>query len=226
MADDDEPVVRLADFRPAPQIGDPAYADVLDCRPGEIHEFVDSKARAAIDAALADHVKLEHLSQAIEAKRSACRHQHSIIDRKSRTLRCKDCGADIDPFDRIAGIAEGNTRLYRQIVDRDRLERQIKNLRAEVDMIKGEEKRAKSRLAAAKKAREKALRLTDLELYELNLYRDLYDAQADGRHEEARRLRSLIAKPNEQRRKTEADAEPEREADVAVPVSLVGGPDG
>lgn len=223
MADDD--VVRLADFRPAPPIGDPAYADVLDCRPGEIHEFVDSKARAAIDAALADHVKLEHLAQAIEAKRSACRHQHSIIDRKVRTLRCKDCGADLDPFDRIAGIAEGNTRLYRQIVDRDRLERQLKNLRTDLEQLKAEEKRSKARAAAAKKARTKAQRLTDFEVYELGLWHDYQDARVAKDNRESQRLSVLLLKLQDQRRAREAAAT-EPEGSPAPPVRITGGSDG
>lgn len=223
MADDE--VVRLADFRPAPSIGDPAYADVLDCRPGEVHEFLDSRARIAVDAALADGVAIEHLAQAIEAKRRACRHVHSIIDRKGRTLRCKDCGADIDPFDRIAGIAEGNHRLYRQIVDRDRLERQIQTMRAEVEQLKTEEKRAKSRAATAKKARTAAQRLTDFEVYELGLWHDYQDARVAKDNRESQRLSVLLLKLQDQRRAREAAAT-EPEGSPAPPVRITGGSDG
>lgn len=226
VADEDEPVVHLADFRPAPPIGDPVYANTLDCRPGEVHEFAHPRAESAIDAALADGVKLEHLAQAIAAKRRTCWHQRTTIDRTRRTLRCNDCGADVDPFDRMVSIAEGNTRLLKQIVDRDRLERQIQTLRAEVERLKADEKRSKARATAAKKARTNAQRLTDFEVYELGLWRDHYDARAAKDPREAKRLAALLTKLQDQRREAEAaEVEPEPPF-PATPVSIAGGPDG
>jgi hypothetical protein len=224
---DDEPVVRLADFRQAPPIGDPAYENVLRCTPtsGAVYEFRNEKADQAIDAALSGGIKLEHLTASIVARRNACGHAKTTINETARTLRCNDCGADIDPFAKLLGIAYGNERLLKSIVERDRLERQIQNLRAQLEVTKGEEKRSKSRASAAKKAREKALR-SDPELYELNLFRDLYDATRTGDRTSARRLQALLVKINDARREAEAqDAEPPT---MPTPVQALreGTPDG
>jgi hypothetical protein len=227
VADDDEPVVRLADFRPAPPIGDPAYADALHAREGKVHEFTSKRAEEIVAAALAEGVAINHLATSLAVRQRACRHRGMIlVDYKSRSLECEDCGADLDLFEVFAGLAERSRTLYHDIVNRDHLARELSNLQARIETAKAEEKRAKSRRRTAAKASEKVDQLGDQERYELNLFRSLYDAQKASDWYEQKRIRGLISALNDARREAEAAARPEPDAPATPPVRLAGGPDG
>lgn len=226
MADDDEPeVVRLADFRRVPSIGDPSYDRALDCKPGDVRDLTHTKAKALIDAAVTDGVALDWILREVQARQRQCGHQKTALDRKRRLVRCVDCGENVDVFDMVAAWAEGSIRGYHEIVNRDNLVSETARLQRNLDALRAEEKRLKARAAAAKKARKSALRLSDPDVRELGLWRDLYDARADHDFQELRRLGPILAKINDERRASEPDVEPE--PDVAAPVNLrEAAPDG
>lgn len=214
------------DMLAAPPIGDPAYDRALDCKIGEVRDLTHPKAAAVVDAAVAEGVALDWIIREAQARQRACDHRSTTLDRKRRLVRCNDCGAAVDVFDMVCSWAEGSRRGYHEIVERDSLERQIKNLRTEVEGLAADAKREKARAAAAKKARKNALRLSDTDLYELSLWRDLYDARVAHDFHEQKRLGVLLTKLQDQRREAEAAEQPEPAAPATPPVRLTGGPDG
>lgn len=205
MADetDDASVVELADFR-APPIGDPAYDRALRCQPASVVPMRSTRAKDLLDQALSEGVGLDHIAREIAARQRTCLHRGTVIDNKARTLRCESCGADVDPFDVLYAITNHDLLLYKSIVRRDALHREIQRLQEYVERLKGEEKRTKARAAAAKKAREKALRLSLPEVRELGLFRDLWDAVQAYDRTAAKRLRSQIDTIQQARREAEA----------------------
>lgn len=73
-----------------------------------------------------------------------CAHHETIVDTQARLVRCRSCGADLDAMDVLGQIAFEWERLAEAIKERERLDREIADLRAE-------EKRVKSRLRNARK---------------------------------------------------------------------------
>jgi hypothetical protein len=224
---DDEPVVRLADFRPAPPIGDPAYANALHAREGKVHKFTSTRAEEIVTAALAEGVAINHLAASLAARQKACHHHATIlVDFKRRVLECEACGADLDMFEVFAGLAERSRTLYQDIVQRDHLVRELENLQTRIAAARAEEKRAKARRSRAAKAMERGEQLGDADRHELSLWRSLFDAQRASDWSEQRRLRRILDEINLARREAET-AEVGPEAPTVAPVMrIAGGPDG
>jgi predicted amino acid-binding ACT domain protein len=72
VADDPDDVVRLADFRRVPPIGDPAYDRALDCKLGDVRDLTHTKAKALVDAAVADGVALDWIALEVRTRQRSC----------------------------------------------------------------------------------------------------------------------------------------------------------
>jgi len=225
VADEPDDVVRLADFRRVPPIGDPAYDRALDCKLGDVRDLTHTKAKALVDAAVADGVALDWIALEVRTRQRSCTHQRTTLDRKRRLVRCVDCGVNVDVFDMVAAWADGSSRGYHEIVERDHLVRDTGRLRRELDELRAEEKRLKARAAAAKKARKNALRMSDPDVRELGLWRDLYDARVGHDVYEQRRLAPILVKISDERRAAEALEQDEPAVPEDAP-ARIGAPDG
>lgn len=79
--------------------------------------------------------------------KSSCRHKRFFIDPETRDVNCKACEAIVDPFDALSTIARDWDNAYhwleqargerRHLLDDiDKLKRERKNLRAQVNRLK------------------------------------------------------------------------------------------
>lgn len=61
----------------------------------------------------------ENPSLLLKSESNACQHGSGVldIDAESRTVRCSECGAMVDPFDALLTIARCERRLMREFVD-------------------------------------------------------------------------------------------------------------
>lgn len=86
----------------------------------------------------------------IEIKRhtTVCRHWNLIIDIKSRSISCKNCGAIVDPFEHICQWAEEEHKTALNLIG---LKHEEKQLETKVEELKAKEKRIKARIYTAKK---------------------------------------------------------------------------
>lgn len=89
--------------------------------------------------------KLE--SKRIQTKKvpfdETCRHKFLWADEKLRALQCKNCKQVIDPFDFLWRWARGEEIVISQVAE---LERKRKQLYAEIEELKRQERNAKARL--------------------------------------------------------------------------------
>lgn len=74
-----------------------------------------------------------------------CRHRRLSIDQEHRLVECKECGAEVDPFDVLWDYAVNERQLYN-------VEKRRKELYEELNRLKREERNTKARLRRAKKA--------------------------------------------------------------------------
>lgn len=100
----------------------------------------------------------------IKGKSYACRHQSVVLDEETRTMACGQCGKPVDMFDYLMGYARGERQFgwWRE---------EEKKLRANLELLREEERLAKQRIKAASKRdidgalkAERKKRLADSEL--------------------------------------------------------------
>ena len=83
-----------------------------------------------------------------EKKNFLCRHLLVLLNQDSRSLKCRDCGAAVEPFDYLYEAATGDRNL---LSTRDALEYEIKNLREKLEELKRLERNIKSRIRTARR---------------------------------------------------------------------------
>jgi hypothetical protein len=76
-----------------------------------------------------------------------CRHRPATIDVDKRILSCDKCGANLDPFDFLAGLSH-DFDLY--TVPLERLKRELDATAAKLEETKRQERNAKARLKRLK----------------------------------------------------------------------------
>lgn len=195
---DDDRVIELWPGGPPP-IGDAAYSDVVQCSPAALFDMRCSATRAKVDELLKSGVDLDRLAREVRARQVKCGHKRTKLDRKNRLILCSECGESVDAFDILARIAESERTLYRDIVQRDRLRAETKNLESKADELKRSARSWKGKRDRARKATEKELALTLPERHELDAWRRFWAARERGDRPESDRLHAVLARLNEGR---------------------------
>lgn len=171
MDDDDEN--KPIELRPRiPPVGDSTYDGVFTVRTrGRVLTF-DSKAGDAVDALISDGHRLSELAHVFATRQESCAHLKTFFEKKKRTLLCQDCGKQIDPYYVLYMLAEHDYFMYRNLVNRDDLDRAIKTLRGDYERIKKTVAGEKSKLNRARKSRTRVV-FTLPERDELERWREL-----------------------------------------------------
>lgn len=201
MAEDDK-VTELVP--PTPDLEDPAYDNVYRLKHRSLRTIHDAEAQRAIDDLLEGGITLDAIANEVAQRQDKCQHLHSTIIREERRVECDDCGADLDPFLILNNIAEGEQTLYREIVHRDALTREIKALRSQWDVLKRKTANEKAKLKRARSSRESIEELSDADRSELERFREWIDARLQGDpsdFDEIARLYKTLCRLSEHRRK-------------------------
>jgi hypothetical protein len=81
-----------------------------------------------------------------------CRHRHSVIDQRARTVECDDCKAVLDPIQVLWDLANHYQRYHYTL---DQTMAKVKKAEARLDDLRRQERNTKARIARAKRrARE------------------------------------------------------------------------
>lgn len=201
MAEDDK-VTELVP--PTPDLQDPAYSNVYRLKHRNLRTIHDPEVQRAIDDLLEAGITLDAIANEITQRQDKCQHLHSTILREERRVECDDCGADLDAFLILNSIAEGEQTLYREIVRRDALAREVKALRGQYDVLNRKTANEKAKLKRARSSRESIEELSDADRFELERFREWIDARLRGDpadFDEIARLYKIVCRLSEQRRK-------------------------
>lgn len=81
----------------------------------------------------------------------SCPHRYSTVDDAARTLKCRKCGVDLDPFTVLAQLASEGERLVQAA---QRWRREADELVERVADLRREEANCKSRIRTARRRRD------------------------------------------------------------------------
>jgi hypothetical protein len=95
--------------------------------------------------------ELEELPVRTAPHTRSCPHRRTYVSREARTLKCRDCGVDVDPIETLAELASGHEHLMRS---RRYLRGEIDRQREQLDRLKRDERNAKSRIRGARRRRD------------------------------------------------------------------------
>lgn len=77
-----------------------------------------------------------------------CLHHHMTLDHEERTVRCEDCGANVEPFDAIAALGRNWDEATASL---RHLRAEIRQHTAQLEVLKRSERNAKARARRARK---------------------------------------------------------------------------
>ncbi|KKN87382.1 hypothetical protein LCGC14_0258370 [marine sediment metagenome] len=77
-----------------------------------------------------------------------CRHKHSVIDKRARSVECRDCEASLDPIEVLWYLANHYARYHYAL---DQAIREVRKMEARLKELKREERNTKARIARAKR---------------------------------------------------------------------------
>lgn len=77
-----------------------------------------------------------------------CRHAHSVVDARARTVKCDSCGVPIDPIDLLDRIAHEFATPLRKVQE---AERRVRDMQENIGRLEREERNAKARVRTARK---------------------------------------------------------------------------
>lgn len=77
-----------------------------------------------------------------------CRHRHSVIDQRARTVECDDCGANLDPLAVLWDLAHHYARYHYAL---EQTTRKVKEAEGRLGDLLRQERNTKGRLARAKR---------------------------------------------------------------------------
>jgi len=80
-------------------------------------------------------------------KLGTCRHEHSVVDVRARTLTCGSCNVPLDPIDVLDRIAYEFAAPLRKAQD---AEQRFRDLQASLGRLEREERNAKARVRTAR----------------------------------------------------------------------------
>ncbi|HBR2022932.1 TPA: hypothetical protein L9M76_000622 [Klebsiella variicola] len=83
-----------------------------------------------------------------QSERPLCRHPAVSVNEKERQVRCRTCGAAVDPFDWMLSLAKKETQLADNV---KALRKEEKERRKNIEKLIQIERNAKARIRRAKK---------------------------------------------------------------------------
>ncbi|MEB6390650.1 hypothetical protein [Kluyvera ascorbata] len=83
-----------------------------------------------------------------KADRPFCHHPLVRVNEKDREVRCRTCGAAVEPFDWMLSVAKGETQLADNV---KALRKEEKDRRANIEKLIQIERNAKARIRRAQK---------------------------------------------------------------------------
>jgi hypothetical protein len=106
----------------------------------------DSKPTAAVIDLEKERLKAKRGPTVTRKHTHGCRHRHSVVDQRARTVECDDCGAVLDPVQTLWTLATDHSMFVYELSQakkslaeaRDRLEdtlRQERNARARLQRL-------------------------------------------------------------------------------------------
>lgn len=108
----------------------------------------DDKPTAAVIDLEKERLKAKHTPVIATKYSMGCRHKHTVVDQRARTVECDDCGASLDPLQVLWDLACDHSRLLAEF---RHTERKLKRAREDLEETLRLERNAKARLANARR---------------------------------------------------------------------------